>query len=127
MVAVMTTAPRFDRPAGVRTRPRYAPSVARRAVRTPARYWRRRVAAVTLAVGVVAVAGKAGAALGGAPLGTPPRNPTIVSYVVQPGDSLWTIARRLAPGEDPRPVVDALVNSRHGAMLQPGETIVWQR
>jgi hypothetical protein len=34
-------------------------------------------------------------------------------YVVQPGDTLWTIARRLAPDDDPRPLV-AEIRSRHG-------------
>ena len=34
-----------------------------------------------------------------------------VTYVVEPGDTLWSIARRVAPGRDPRPVVDALVEA----------------
>ena len=34
--------------------------------------------------------------------------PTVV-YVVRPGDTLWTIARRADPGADPRPLVDRLV------------------
>jgi hypothetical protein len=46
-------------------------------------------------------------------------------HVVEPGDSLWSIAEQLAPGEDPRPIVDALVEARGGAELVPGETIVW--
>ena len=45
--------------------------------------------------------------------------------VVQPGDSLWTVAERLAPDDDPRPVVDALSSVRHGTVLTPGETISW--
>jgi hypothetical protein len=45
--------------------------------------------------------------------------------VVQPGDSLWSIAERLAPGEDPRPIVDALAEARGGTALVPGETVVW--
>jgi LysM domain len=47
-----------------------------------------------------------------------------VHYVVQPGDTPWSIARRVAPGRDPRPVVDALVRSndlRGG--LQPGQEL----
>ena len=35
-------------------------------------------------------------------------DPTVV-YVVQPGDTLWSIARRADPGADPRPLVDRLV------------------
>ena len=45
------------------------------------------------------------------------------TYVVQPGDSLWSIAARLEPGRDPRPLVDALAGSRGGAPLVPGEVI----
>jgi hypothetical protein len=47
------------------------------------------------------------------------------STVVRPGDSLWSVAERLAPGGDPRPVVDALSEARHGTVLTPGETISW--
>ena len=47
-----------------------------------------------------------------------------VTYVVQPGDTLWSIARDLAPGEDPRPLVDALDEIAGGALLQQGQRIV---
>jgi hypothetical protein len=52
------------------------------------------------------------------------------TYVVQPGDTLWSIARRLQSpaaaqrGDDVRPLVDALAASRHGRPLEVGETIV---
>jgi LysM repeat protein len=46
------------------------------------------------------------------------------TYVVAPGDTLWSIARRLQPTGDVRPLVDALAASRHGRPLQPGEPIV---
>ena len=44
-------------------------------------------------------------------------DPTVV-YVVQPGDTLWSIARRADPGADPRPLVDRLVevNDLRGAL-----------
>lgn len=136
MAAVMTTSTRQHlRPVHPMTRSCSTPIVARRGepiearsvVRTPAIFWRRRVAAVVIAVGMLAVAGKAGAALGGPTLAGPPRSPSIVTYVVQPGDSLWSVAQRLEPGRDPRPIVDELAKVRHGSDLQPGETIVWQR
>jgi len=38
----------------------------------------------------------------------PDRPAQRVTYVVEPGDTLWSIARRVAPGRDPRPVVDGL-------------------
>jgi hypothetical protein len=41
--------------------------------------------------------------------------------VVQPGDTLWTIATEVAPDRDPRPVVDALRSANGGsATLQVG-------
>ncbi|HUQ62716.1 MAG TPA: LysM peptidoglycan-binding domain-containing protein [Acidimicrobiales bacterium] len=46
------------------------------------------------------------------------------SYVAQPGDTYWTIARRLDPDGDPRPLVDRLVASNGGTALQAGDVIV---
>jgi hypothetical protein len=46
------------------------------------------------------------------------------TYVVGPGDTLWSIARHLQPTGDVRPVVDALAATRHGRPLQVGERIV---
>jgi hypothetical protein len=42
-----------------------------------------------------------------------PQPITSAVYVVQPGDTLWTIAERVAPGADPRPIV-AELRERHG-------------
>ena len=102
---------------------------------SPATYWKRRVVVVLLAVALVLVMARAGAALGGITPATPERHPahseqttsrsTSHSTIVRPGDSLWTVAERLAPGDDPRPVVDALSEARHGTVLTPGETISW--
>lgn len=48
------------------------------------------------------------------------------SYVVRDGDTLWSIATRLVPGEDPRPVVDAIAatNGVSAGALVPGQTLV---
>jgi nucleoid-associated protein YgaU len=105
---------------------------------TPATYRRRRLAASVLALGIVVVMGLAGVALGGSPLAPPERRPTAASQpatagtpgaerlvIVRPGDTLWSIAVRLAPDDDPRPVVDTMSSARHGAPLVPGETIRW--
>jgi Tfp pilus assembly protein FimV len=47
-----------------------------------------------------------------------------VTYVVESGDTLWSIARRVAPGRDPRPVVDGLIeaNDLRGG-LQAGQEL----
>lgn len=48
-----------------------------------------------------------------------------VTYVVQPGDTLWRAAQHLAPGADPRAVVDALSSARGTTEVLPGEQLVW--
>ncbi len=51
-------------------------------------------------------------------------------YVVQPGDTLWRIAVRLYPGEDPRRAVYALKTANHlsdATRLVPGERLMWVR
>ncbi len=90
-----------------------------------ATYRRRRVAAAVLVLASLAMAGKAGAALGGLPLAAPERHPAESRFVVQPGDSLWSIAERIQPDGDVRPVVDELSTARGGAPLVPGEVVVW--
>lgn len=44
--------------------------------------------------------------------------------VVQPGDTLWTIAGEIAPDRDPRAVVDELVALNGSAELQAGQRLV---
>ncbi len=103
---------------------------------SPAVYRRRRVVALVLAVAfvVVAMAGLqallrplAGAG-GGRPLsateGSAPVTAGHESVLVQPGDTLWTIARELRPTGDLRPVVDDLTALNGGASLEAGQVIV---
>ena len=44
------------------------------------------------------------------------------TYVVRPGDTLWEIASRLAPGRDPRPVIEVIEaeNGVDAGSLVPG-------
>ncbi len=49
-----------------------------------------------------------------------PPGPTVV---VQPGDSLWTIARSIQPDGDVRPLVQQLAALNGGALLQVGQVL----
>lgn len=44
-------------------------------------------------------------------------------YVARPGDTLWSIASRLEPGVDPRPLVDELASELPGGVLVVGDTL----
>ncbi len=44
-------------------------------------------------------------------------------YTVQPGDSLWSIAARLDPSADPRPMVARLADQTGSDTVTPGEHI----
>ena len=59
------------------------------------------------------------------PTAAAPANPIAATadYVVQPGDTLWSVARRLQPEGDVRPVVDRLVAERGSSGLAVGEVI----
>jgi Tfp pilus assembly protein FimV len=48
------------------------------------------------------------------------------TYVVRSGDTLWGIAGRLAPQQDPRVLVQALSDANHvdAGSLVPGQTLV---
>lgn len=83
---------------------------------------RRLVAGLSVATGLV---------LAGLSLSTvPDGGPRLVlagqdRVVVEAGDTLWSIAREVAPQEDTRVVVDALreVNDLHGTLLVPGRVL----
>jgi hypothetical protein len=47
-----------------------------------------------------------------------------VVYTVQPGDSLWSIAERVDPSADPRPLMDRLASQTGSDTVVPGERIV---
>ena len=99
-------------------------------------YVRRRLVVAALFLGILLSLSWMLGALGGGPLtaserGSTPATATLrmapvaqTTHVVEPGDTLWSIARQLAPEGDVRPVVDALAAHRDGRPLQVGERIV---
>jgi hypothetical protein len=94
-------------------------------------YRRRRIAALVLAVllaGGLLIVGRAVAVTvapappgSGAPVAAGPGPTTVV--VVQPGDTLWAMARRLQPEGDVRPLVDRLAAAHGSGPLQAGEQL----
>lgn len=82
---------------------------------------RRVVAGLSVAIGLCLAAGTVVTLeLGGADGGLQLAGTSTV--VVQPGDTLWSIARSVAPDEDPRAVIDAIVdrNGLDSVDLLPG-------
>ncbi|MET2012284.1 LysM peptidoglycan-binding domain-containing protein [Microbacterium chocolatum] len=80
-------------------------------------------AALPVSIAVAAALLSGGSALAGRDDGAPAG--TFTAVVVAPGDSLWSIAERVAPSADPRDVVDAILrlNALDGAGLQAGQSL----
>jgi LysM repeat protein len=76
-------------------------------------------AVIALAVGLVALARLS------APSGGADARPAPATIVVQPGDTLWRLAGRLAPDRDPLAEIDELRRLNHlgGAVLHPGQVL----
>ena len=84
---------------------------------------RRRLLALTVALGAVAIlSGPVANAVG---VGGVPAGGSARTYVVRPGDTLWSIARRSSPSTDPRLVVGAITAANHvdPAALVPGQQL----
>jgi nucleoid-associated protein YgaU len=110
----------------------HAPMRSAPTVRT---YRRRRLAvllATTAAVLLAPVAAsRAVAAFRDVPASVPERRPAPatqsaarIGYLVQPGDTLWSIARKLQPEGDVRALVHQLVDANGGADLEVGQRVV---
>jgi hypothetical protein len=119
--------------AGVAPIPRR--SVPRSLPDRPTRIRRRRLVALLVAVALIGAAATAGRALLDVATSVEPSSPQSVdppalsspvgqTYVVRPGDTLWSIATAIAPDSDPRRVVDALRDANGGPDLQVGERLV---
>jgi LysM domain len=97
----------------------------RRSAPTAATYRRRRQVAAALALLiVVAVANLVLQLADNGPRTVGPQPVVERSVVVEPGDTVWSIAESLADGGDVRPVVDALVEANGGAALEVGDRLV---
>ena len=93
-------------------------------------YRRRRVAVLAAALSLLLLPALVMAASGSSTTVTPanaPAAPAVAPaasvYVVQPGDTLWSIAHQLQPNADPRDVVDHLVALNGSGALQPGQRL----
>ena len=111
-----------------------APPPAARAARLPESVYRRRRAVAALVAAAVVTLMVVVGRPDGVPVGEANPWPSTAEvslstelpgvYVVQPGDTLWDIARALAPGEDPRALVHELAGTAGGAGLEPGQRLV---
>jgi Tfp pilus assembly protein FimV len=87
------------------------------------------LAAVTAALLLVLAASRAAATFRDVPASVPERRPAPAlsnaasAYVVQPGDTLWSIARKMQPQGDVRPLVDELVHRNGGTDLAVGQRL----
>lgn len=121
--------------------PEPGPVTTARPVAAAATFRRRRLVAMVLLIGLAftiqstatsligavwadqAVPGGTPAAQVVAPLEVPGPAGSRHEYVVQPGDSLWTIAERLQPAGDIRPLVDALSERAGSSSVRVGQRI----
>lgn len=90
-------------------------------------YVRRRLTVLAAVVFILALGVPAAArsVAGGSP-GTGAIPPVGTPYVVREGDTLWNLARQVAPAEDPRLVVDRIadVNGIEAGDLIPGQQMI---
>lgn len=82
------------------------------------------VAALAFAAGIVLALALMSAPAGSS-LTDDAREALRTRHVVDAGDTLWTVARAIAPEQDPRVVVDAIAAERGTSTLVPGDVIVW--
>lgn len=61
-----------------------------------------------------------------APAVEAPVVPAVQQTVIQPGESLWTVARRIAPDNDPRAVIAQIrqLNDMTGSQVQAGQHLL---
>ena len=84
---------------------------------------RRTIAAVLFTLALVLVAGAVGSIIGsnGQPV---PNQPLSSVHIVQPGESLWSIAHAERPRADIASLVDKLIRLNGGSTIQVGQQLV---
>jgi len=91
---------------------------------TPAAYRLRRLAAALLVTGLVLVAWAVLSGIGVlSSTGASASGAAPATVVVAPGDTFWSIASRIQPSGDVRPLVDRLVADHGGTALRVGARI----
>ena len=71
-----------------------------------------------------ALAGAQPAPSGVVPVAAPVHVPAAITYVVQPGDTLWTLAEQFRSGAGMSQYVDMLVSANGGSVVLPGQVLV---
>ncbi len=99
----------------------------RRRHRASCRVARRRVAALVLVTGLLVLLALPLSVLAGRPAATVPAFAAVgqakVTYVVQPGDTVGSIAVRFDDGASPRPLIEALEAEIGSDIVVPGEHV----
>ena len=109
----------------ITTTPPANPTATRQAAARPVGpevYRRRRLVVVAVVVGLLLGLASFGRQADATPTAEA-RSAAAVLIVVQPGDTLWTIADSLVDGTDLRPLVAELAEIAGGATLQPGQLL----
>ncbi|NHC44520.1 LysM peptidoglycan-binding domain-containing protein [Motilibacter aurantiacus] len=83
-------------------------------------------AVIVLALALVALLALSWGRGGGVQASSISAGPATAYVSVEPGDTLWAIALRAAPGDDPRDTVDRILdlNAMTTTQLQPGQRLI---
>ena len=86
---------------------------------------RGRLVLLVLAVGIVLAGISVGRAGSQAATATE-TGPALTQTTVQQGETLWTVAQRIAPGNDPREIIAQIrrINHLHDSSLQAGQQLL---
>ena len=103
---------------------------------TQATYWRRRIVCMALLLGLLWVMSSAAGFVNGDRSVERPQAQTLIEsaagesltagqvVIVKPGDTLWSIARKMQPTGDVRPLVDRIATLNNGYGLIAGQALL---